>query len=210
MNIRPVKISELDILLPIVKQTFIDTYEHLNNPADFQAYLDNNFTLEKLREDFKPSSSDNLSLQGHDFFSEKRVNTEGGNQIQKGAYFYFVEDEKICGYFKINMDKSPLESESPVIYPSDTDYKKLKGVEIERIYVIKQMKGRGIGRLMIEKTMEIAKNNGFDYVWLGVWADNAAAIAFYQKMGFTIFGEHIFMMGDDAQKDFLMIIILSY
>ena len=203
MNIRPVKISELEILLPIVKQTFIDTYEHLNDPADFQAYLENNFTLEKLREDFKPSS-DPLLLQGHDFHSEERVNTEGDNRIQKGAYFYFVEDEKICGYFKINLDKSPLESDAPVIYKSDFDYKKLKGIEIERIYVIKQMKGHGIGRLMIEKTIEIAKNNEFDYVWLGVWAENPAAIAFYQKMGFTVFGEHIFMMGDDAQKDLLM------
>ena len=68
------------------------------------------------------------------------------------------------------------------------------------------MKGRGIGRFMIEKTIEIAKNSGFNYVWLGVWAENAIAISFYQKMGFTVFGEHIFMMGDDAQKDFLMMI----
>ena len=206
MNIRPVKISELEILLSIVKQTFIDTYEHLNDPADFQAYLENNFTLEKLREDFKPSSSDPLSLQAYDSHSEKRVNTEGGTQIHKGAYFYFVEDEKICGYFKNNLDKSPLESDAPLIYKSDVDFKKLKGIEIERIYVIKEMKGHGIGRLMIEKTIEIAKTNGFDYVWLGVWADNASAIAFYQKMGFTVFGEHIFMMGNDAQKDFLMMI----
>ena len=173
--IRPVKISELEILLSIVRQTFIDTYEHLNDPDDFQAYIKNNFTLEKLKEDF-------------------------------GAYFYFVEDEKICGYFKINLDKSPLESQSPIIHPSDFDFNKLKGIEIERIYVIKEMKGRGIGRFMIEKTIEIAKNSGFNYVWLGVWAENAIAISFYQKMGFAVFGEHIFMMGDDAQKDFLMMI----
>ena len=204
MTIRPVKISELEILLSIVKQTFIDTYEHLNEPADFQAYLKNNFTLEKLREDFKPTSLDPLSLQGPDFHGEERVSTEGDNRIHKGAYFYFVEDEKICGYFKINLDKSPLESDAPVIYKSDFDYKKLKGVEIERIYVLKEMKGYGIGRLMIEKTIEMAKNNAFDYVWLGVWADNPAAIAFYQKMGFTVFGEHTFMMGNDAQKDLLM------
>ena len=205
MNIRPVKASELEILLSIVRQTFIDTYEHLNDPTDFQAYLENNFTLEKLSEDFKPSS-DSLSLQGHDFHSEVRISTEGDNRLLKGAYFYFVEDEKICGYFKINLDKSPLESVDPLIYKSDFDYKKLKGIEIERIYVIREMKGHGIGRIMIEKTIEIAKNNRFDYVWLGVWAENAAAISFYEKMGFTVFGEHIFMMGNDAQKDFLMLI----
>ena len=206
MTIRPVKISELEILLSIVRQTFIDTYEHLNDPDDFQAYLKNNFTLEKLSEDFKPLPSDSLSSQSYDSNSKERLSTEGDNQIHRGAYFYFVENENIYGYFKINLDKSSLESQSPVIYPSDFDYKKLKGIEIERIYVMKEMKGQGIGRFMIEKTIEIAKTNGFDYVWLSVWADNPAAIAFYQKMGFTVFGEHIFMMGNDAQKDLLMMI----
>ena len=206
MTIRPVKISELEILLSIVRQTFIDTYEHLNDPDDFQAYLKNNFTLEKLSEDFNSLSPHSTSSLKDDSNTLERLNTEGVNQIHKGAFYYFVENEKIIGYFKIILDKSSLESQSPVIYPSDFDYKNQKGVEIERIYVIKEMKGQGIGRFMIEKTIEIAKTNGFDYVWLGVWADNPAAIAFYQKMGFTVFGEHIFMMGNDAQKDLLMMI----
>ncbi len=191
MNIRPVKISELEILLPIVKQTFIDTYEHLNDPTDFQAYLSQNFTLEKLESDFKTV--------------QNNQNTEGGCVNN----YYFIETHKIIGYFKINVNKSPLESDTPIIYQSNFDYKKLKGIEIERIYVLKDMKGHGIGRLMIEKITEIAKLNGFDYVWLGVWAENPAAIAFYQKMDFTIFGEHIFMIGKDAQKDLLMIKVIE-
>ena len=186
MTIRPVKISELEILLSIVKQTFIDTYKHLNDPADFQAYLIQNFTLEKLESDFKTVQNDQ--------------NTEGGSVNN----YYFIETDKIIGYLKINVNKSPMESDSPIIYQSNFDYKKLKGIEIERIYVIKDMKGQGIGRFMIEKTIEIARIHNYDYVWLGVWADNAAAIAFYQKMGFTVFGEHTFMMGHDAQKDLLM------
>ena len=191
MTIRPVKISELEILLSIVKQTFIDTYKHLNDPADFQAYLIQNFTLEKLESDFKTVQNDQ--------------NTEGGSVNN----YYFIETDKIIGYLKINVNKSPMESDSPIIYQSNFDYKKLKGIEIERIYVIKDMKGQGIGRFMIEKTIEIARIHNYDYVWLGVWADNAAAIAFYQKMGFTVFGEHTFMMGNDAQKDLLMIRRLS-
>ena len=150
-----------------------------------------NFTLEKLESDFKTVQNDQ--------------NTEGGSVNN----YYFIETDKIIGYLKINVNKSPMESGSPIIYQSNFDYKKLKGIEIERIYVIKDMKGQGIGRFMIEKTIEIARIHNYDYVWLGVWADNPAAIAFYQKMGFTVFGEHIFMMGNDAQKDLLMIRRLS-
>ena len=198
MTIRPVKISELEILLSIVKQTFIDTYKHLNDPADFQAYLIQNFTLEKLESDFK-------TVQNNQNVIARNVATEGGCVNN----YYFIETHKIIGYLKINVNKSPMESDSPIIYQSNFDYKKLKGIEIERIYVIKDMKGQGIGRFMIEKTIEIARIHNYDYVWLGVWADNAAAIAFYQKMGFTVFGEHTFMMGNDAQKDLLMIRRLS-
>ena len=188
MNIRLVEPFELETLLSVTRQTFVDTYEHLNDPVDFQAYLSQNFTLEKLESDFKTVQNDQ--------------NTAGGSVNN----YYFIETDKIIGYFKINVNKSPLESDTPIIYQSNFDYKTLKGIEIERIYVMKEMKGQGIGRFMIEKTIEIAKTNGFDYVWLGVWADNPAAIAFYQKMGFTVFGEHIFMMGNDAQKDLLMMI----
>ena len=188
MNIRLVEPFELETLLSVTRQTFVDTYEHLNDPVDFQAYLSQNFTLEKLESDFKTVQNDQ--------------NTAGGSVNN----YYFIETDKIIGYFKINVNKSPLESDTPIIYQSNFDYKTLKGIEIERIYVMKEMKGQGIGRFMIEKTIEIAKTSGFDYVWLGVWADNPAAIAFYQKMGFTVFGEHIFMMGNDAQKDLLMMI----
>jgi hemerythrin-like domain-containing protein len=41
-------------------------------------------------------------------------------------------------------------------------------------------------------------------VWLGVWDKNEKAIAFYQKNGFEIVGEHPFVMGNDRQNDFIM------
>ena len=41
-------------------------------------------------------------------------------------------------------------------------------------------------------------------MWLGVWEENPRAIRFYQKQGFVEFGEHIFQLGDDAQRDVLM------
>lgn len=46
----------------------------------------------------------------------------------------------------------------------------------------------GIGRIMMEKLMEVAKENGFEQMELEVVADNERAIALYKKMGFEIYG----------------------
>ena len=42
------------------------------------------------------------------------------------------------------------------------------------------------------------------FIWLGVWTLNTKAIRYYEKCGFCTFGEHIFQIGNDAQKDYLM------
>jgi nucleoside-diphosphate-sugar epimerase len=49
-----------------------------------------------------------------------------------------------------------------------------------------------------------AKENGLPTVWLGVWKENAKALAFYTSFGFRIFGETDFILGNDLQKDWLM------
>ncbi len=177
MTLRPVQAHELTTLLQLAKTTFIHTYEHLNNPDDFKAYLEDNFILQRLQ---------------NEFYTE-------------GVAFYFLETTEIVGYIKLIFKKSPLESDEPILYESDINFVEKMGVEIERIYVLEAFKGIGAGRFMIEKTVEIAQTLGLDYIWLGVWAENEKAIRFYEKMGFTIFGEHIFRIGSDNQLDRLML-----
>jgi len=77
-------------------------------------------------------------------------------------------------------------------------------MEIERIYISQSFKGRGLGKALIGKAIEEAQNAKLDWLWLGVWDQNAHAIEFYQRQGFEIFGNHNFMMGDVAQDDYLM------
>lgn len=77
-------------------------------------------------------------------------------------------------------------------------------IEIERIYVLKAFQGKKIGAALIGHSLELASQNGFDTIWLGVWTENPKAIHFYKRWGFEIFGTHIFYFGDDPQTDFLM------
>lgn len=41
-------------------------------------------------------------------------------------------------------------------------------LEVQRIYVLQEYKGRHIGKLLIQKAIEIGKSNNLNYIWLGV------------------------------------------
>ena len=79
-----------------------------------------------------------------------------------------------------------------------------KALEIERIYILKDYHGKKYGATLMQKCIDVAIENKYESLWLGVWEHNPKAIKFYQKWGFKVFGEHIFQLGDDAQTDFLM------
>ena len=77
-------------------------------------------------------------------------------------------------------------------------------IEIERIYSIKEMIGKGVGKKLMEKCLDIARGKDKKEIWLGVWETNNRAIEFYIRCGFEKFGEHNFPVGLDPQTDWLM------
>jgi ribosomal protein S18 acetylase RimI-like enzyme len=85
-----------------------------------------------------------------------------------------------------------------------TDVNDPNSLELERIYVEKAWKGRRFGDQLMEHAMGLAREAGKDYLWLGVWEKNLPAIRFYERNGFSIFGTHHFVLGSDAQSDWLM------
>ena len=77
-------------------------------------------------------------------------------------------------------------------------------IEIERIYSVKEMLGKGVGKILMEKCLAIANEKNKKTVWLGVWESNKRAIEFYTRWGFEKFSDHIFPVGNDPQRDWLM------
>jgi diamine N-acetyltransferase len=61
-----------------------------------------------------------------------------------------------------------------------------------------------VAQKLYEKALDLAKQSAVDFVWLGVWEENARAIRFYQKNGFVEFDRHIFKLGEDPQTDIMM------
>ena len=77
-------------------------------------------------------------------------------------------------------------------------------IEIARIYAVQHGIGKGIGSALMKRCIEIARQKNARVIWLGVWENNQKAISFYTKWGFEKFSEHVFMLGNDAQTDWLM------
>ena len=80
----------------------------------------------------------------------------------------------------------------------------LRPVELHRIYVEREWQGRGIAQELMRAAVFAAARSGSDWLWLGVWEHNPKAIAFYNKYGFELVGEHPFMLGRDQQRDLIM------
>ena len=127
-------------------------------------------------------------------FSVEKLTQEITNP--NSAFFFAKENEQVLGYLKVNAGDA------------QTELKDLNAFEIERIYVDKAYLGKKIGQLLFEKAIKLAKSKNATYVWLGVWEENHRALAFYEKNGFVPFDKHVFMLGNDAQTDIMMKLLL--
>ena len=84
-----------------------------------------------------------------------------------------------------------------------------KCLEVRRIYAAQEYIGKGVGKMLMQASIQEAKQRGCDSIWLGVWEKNPRAIAFYKKWGFEEVGTHTFHVGDDPQLDFIMELSLA-
>ena len=96
-----------------------------------------------------------------------------------------------AGYVKLRANREP-------------DIFALEPLEAERIYVLLEYQGLKTGAALMAHSIEFAKKNGHDVLWLGVWELNHKAVGFYKNWGFEFCGSHPFLLGEDPQTDLLM------
>lgn len=136
------------------------------------------------------NTPENMEKYLHESFNTEQLTSEINN-ADSPFYIAFWETEPV-GYLKLNFGNAQTE---PI---------KAETIEIQRIYVLQAFHGKKIGQLLLDKALEIARQDAVDYIWLGVWEENHRAIQFYSKNGFITFDKHIFTLGNDQQTDLLM------
>ena len=84
-----------------------------------------------------------------------------------------------------------------VIYPAV--YRKLSHQSLISIIVDKQSRGKGVGRLLMNKMMEHAKQNfQMELIHLEVYEDNPARFL-YEKLGFVEYGRDTEFVKEDGK-----------
>jgi diamine N-acetyltransferase len=142
----------------------------------------------------KDNTPENMKLHLNNSFSEEIQLKE---LSQPDHVHLVVEEENTAvGYAQLILDGR------------EEFIKGRKPLEIRRIYSSSAYIGKGVGRALMQATLEEAGKRGCDCVWLGVWEKNPRAMGFYKKWGFVEVGTHVFTVGNDPQIDFVMELML--
>jgi|APTNR8051073442_1049403.scaffolds.fasta_scaffold00426_25 ribosomal protein S18 acetylase RimI-like enzyme len=104
----------------------------------------------------------------------------------------FNKDGEIIGYAKAGDIEVPIE-------PSCDNAR-----ELHRLYVRDDMKGSGLGMELYNLVLQFAQAQGARELYLGVWSQNARAIAFYSKQGFEIVGKYLYQVGRTFDDERIM------
>jgi ribosomal protein S18 acetylase RimI-like enzyme len=83
-----------------------------------------------------------------------------------------------------------------------------KDIELKRIYLLHRFQGGGLGRRLLEWSVSQARALGRKRLLLGVKADNTAALAFYDRVGFVRIGERKFQVGSRLCDDYILSLTL--
>lgn len=77
-------------------------------------------------------------------------------------------------------------------------------LEVKRIYLLSKFQGGGIGARLMEVALQKARAAGAARLWLGVYGENASAIGFYARQGFTQAGVRKFQVGANTYDDLVL------
>jgi diamine N-acetyltransferase len=112
------------------------------------------------------------------YYTEAALQTE----LENAGYIYSLiyNGEQQAGYSRLVPDA--LHDLVPVTPVS----------KLERLYLLPQFHGLGLASVLLEHNIRLSQEAGAKGLWLYVWKENRRAVAFYQKTGFKIIGNHDF------------------
>jgi len=213
IEINRVKLEDLHELCVLSKQTFIDAFKDQNKEENISHFVEGAYTVENIGNQLNNPDSAFYFARPGPFGSISAVNGNQEESLGTGPDFFQHDSPVSSSDFiqRVNSIDSPENNRNPALGymkinfgASQSDLQDFEALELERIYVDSNQLGKGIGQLLLDKAIEIARKAGLIYIWLGVWEHNLKARRFYTKNGFVQFDQHIFTLGNDDQTDLLL------
>ena len=161
----------------------------------FATITDADLIADMSRQTFYETFAVSNTKANMDIFMNKTFTKEAlMNEVGTPGNIFFLayDGDEPVGYVRIHQSANPPELVNA------------NAIEIARIYATTNAIGKGVGKILMQQCIAIAMEKKKDTIWLGVWEHNQRAINFYSKWGFEKFGTHVFILGEDAQTDWLM------
>jgi ribosomal protein S18 acetylase RimI-like enzyme len=127
-----------------------------------------------------------------------------GTRQSPGFFAAWLEDPKNTIWLAETEVKSPVgylvltKATLPTEFPHPED------LEIQRIYVLSRFHRTGMGFALMNLAVAKAISRGANRLVLGVHSDNARALAFYQRQGFSIIDDRKFTVGSSIFCDHVL------
>lgn len=213
IEINRVKLEDLHELCVLSRQTFIDAFKDQNKEENISHFVEGAYTVENIGNQLNNPDSAFYFARPGPFGSISAVTGNQEESLGTGPDFFQHDSPVSSSDFIqcVNSIDSPENNRNPALGymkinfgASQSDLQDFEALELERIYVDSNQLGKGIGQLLLDKAIEIARKAGLIYIWLGVWEHNLNARRFYAKNGFVQFDQHIFTLGNDDQTDLLL------
>ena len=118
---------------------------------------------------FEAFAADNteadMELHLNQYYSVEKMKVELQDPLV--CFFLAYSNNELIGYLKMSLHVKPKE-EISLDAP----------IELERIYSLKKMIGKGVGKLLMQTAIAFAKEKEKKTIWLGVFQKNETAISF--------------------------------
>jgi GNAT superfamily N-acetyltransferase len=120
------------------------------------------------------------------------------------AYRAFADDPA-CALWIAEMRETRTPVGFALLTPPDLPIEVDEGdIELRRIYLLSKWQGGGLGRRLIEATIEHARALGRRRLLIGVYSGNDGAIGFYRRMGCEPVGTRRFQVGEALFDDLIL------
>ena len=188
--------ADAEALSALSRTCFTQTFGHLYDPADLEAFLDEAYAPDVLRAELEDPNRATWLL-----FED--APKEGFSQPDSSPADHPRTPE--------TDDEAPASSapQTPIGYatacPANLPHPDVApgDGELQRLYVLQGHQGSGRGTLLLNTALEWLERDGPRTLWIGVWSENYGAQRFYARHGFEIVGEYSFMVGDHADRELI-------
>lgn len=176
--------EDAEALSALASTCYIQTFGQLYSSEDLDRFIHEAYSPEVLRAELADPQRPTWLL-----FEEPCLDADSA---PSPARIDEASEGTLIGYVTV----CPAHLPHPDVKPTDG--------EVQRLYLLREYQGGGRGSRMLEHALNWLEAGGPRTLWIGVWSENYGAQKLYGCYGFTKVGEYSFMVGDHADREFIM------